>query len=462
MEVSYQRNLNHNYMIINNIGLTGREYTVRMIEKNEIPGMLSFQARKINGDTCLYYEITSKQPLARLFETCSMKSRDIEQLLTGIKGALDGARQYLLESRDILLDPEYIYMEIETRQFRFCYVPGLKENGISVLTEFILKKLDHGDRRAVDLGYELYGQAEQDNFSLQETLRRLMNSCRDTSAASESSQQETVQKEVIWIDRTQEAFEKEPKKKIYSGQQRCDDRPESKKLQAKKWRNLMLCGLAAAALAALFGLTVWLLGLDLTQTGGLAFLLLALLWIVYTVVSGKREKRKKRWQDDDIEEDEEAFMDALMSELYEDNETENSFYEKTSQEITDSQNKTIHHEEFCGETRCLTPAEYEMPLRLVSLEPERYPDITISKGQTIIGKRRDQVDICLESDTVSRIHAMLEKKGEDYFITDRNSMNGTFLNGERLRPNERRRILEGDRVSFAAHHYKREKRQMYL
>lgn len=228
MEVSYQRNLNHNYMIINNIGLTGREYTVRMIEKNEIPGMLSFQARKINGDTCLYYEITSKQPLARLFETCSMKSRDIEQLLTGIKGALDGARQYLLESRDILLDPEYIYMEIETRQFRFCYVPGLKENGISVLTEFILKKLDHGDRRAVDLGYELYGQAEQDNFSLQETLRRLMNSCRDTSAASESSQQETVQKEVIWIDRTQEAFEKEPKKKIYSGQQRCDDRPESK------------------------------------------------------------------------------------------------------------------------------------------------------------------------------------------------------------------------------------------
>lgn len=224
----------------------------------------------------------------------------------------------------------------------------------------------------------------------------------------------------------------------------------------------MLCGLAAAALAALFGLTVWLLGLDLTQTGGLAFLLLALLWIVYTVVSGKREKRKKRWQDDDIEEDEEAFMDALMSELYEDNETENSFYEKTSQEITDSQNKTIHHEEFCGETRCLTPAEYEMPLRLVSLEPERYPDITISKGQTIIGKKRDQVDICLESDTVSRIHAMLEKKGEDYFITDRNSMNGTFLNGERLRPNERRRILEGDRVSFAAHHYKREKRQMYL
>lgn len=462
MEVSYQRNLNHNYMIINDVGVTGREYTVRMMERNEIPGLLSFQARKINGRTCLYYEITSRQPLARMFGNRSMKCRDIEQILTGISDALNGARQYLLDSRDILLDPEYIYMEVETRQAKFCYVPGLEDNGISALTEFILKKLDHGDRRAVDLGYGLYGQAEKDNFSLQETLRQLQNSCYGMSDTSEAPQQEIEETESRRSRRTEGTLEKEPKESIYSQQQESHQKHTPGKPQEKKWRNLLLCGLAAAALAALFGLTVWLLGLDLTQTGGLAFLLLAILWIVYTVVSGKREKRKKRWQDDDIEEDEEAFMDALMSELYEDNETGKPFYEKSPQEIKDSQNKTIHHEEFCGETRCLTPAEYEMPLRLVSLEPERYPDITISKGQTIIGKKRDQVDICLESDTVSRIHAMLEKKGEDYFITDRNSMNGTFLNGERLRPNERRRILEGDRVSFAAHHYKREKRQMYL
>ena len=99
MEVSYQRNLNHNYMIINDVGVTGREYTVRMMERNEIPGLLSFQARKINGRTCLYYEITSRQPLARMFGNRSMKCRDIEQILTGISDALNGARQYLLDSR---------------------------------------------------------------------------------------------------------------------------------------------------------------------------------------------------------------------------------------------------------------------------------------------------------------------------------------------------------------------------
>ena len=58
MEVSYRRDLNHNYMILENEKITGNEYPVRMIEQNHIPELLPFQLRKMNGKTFLYYEIT--------------------------------------------------------------------------------------------------------------------------------------------------------------------------------------------------------------------------------------------------------------------------------------------------------------------------------------------------------------------------------------------------------------------
>ena len=107
----------------------------------------------------------------------------------------------------------------------------------------------------------------------------------------------------------------------------------------------------------------------------------------------------------------------------------------------------------CGETRCLTEVEYEPVLRLVSMQRSQYPDIELEKEKIIIGKKKAQVDVCLKQDCVSRIHARLERQKEDYFLTDLNSMNGTFVNGERLRPNEKRQIYAGDRISFASLRY---------
>ena len=114
MEVSYRRDLNHNYMILENEKITGNEYPVRMIEQNHIPELLPFQLRKMNGKTFLYYEITSRQPLIQIYDTVSMRSRDIEQLLIGIRNGIERAHQYLLSSEDILLEPEFIYLNMGT------------------------------------------------------------------------------------------------------------------------------------------------------------------------------------------------------------------------------------------------------------------------------------------------------------------------------------------------------------
>ena len=59
MEVSYWRDFNHNYMVLEKNEVTGEEYMIRMMEQNHIEELLRLQVRKMNGKTYLYYEITS-------------------------------------------------------------------------------------------------------------------------------------------------------------------------------------------------------------------------------------------------------------------------------------------------------------------------------------------------------------------------------------------------------------------
>lgn len=68
----------------------------------------------------------------------------------------------------------------------------------------------------------------------------------------------------------------------------------------------------------------------------------------------------------------------------------------------------------------------------------------------IVGKLKDKVDYVLEDDTISRMHAKIDTIDNDELtITDLNSKNGTFINGERLLSNETRKIQIGDEIAFA-------------
>ena len=83
-----------------------------------------------------------------------------------------------------------------------------------------------------------------------------------------------------------------------------------------------------------------------------------------------------------------------------------------------------------------------------------FPDIYIGTDAVTVGKLQGQCEVQLNASTVSRIHARMEyRKGVGY-IRDLNSRNGTFLNGERLEPQELRTFTEGARIAFADVQYR--------
>ena len=79
--------------------------------------------------------------------------------------------------------------------------------------------------------------------------------------------------------------------------------------------------------------------------------------------------------------------------------------------------------------------------------------VKIDKLPFVIGKKREEADYVLEDRSVSRIHArILEEEGRIY-LEDLNSTNGTFKNGLRMQPYEKRRLERGDELRFGKVEY---------
>ena len=214
-------------MITETPGITGEEYTVRMLEKNQIEGLLPLSVRKMDGKIYLCYEITSKQPLTHLYETCTMKSAAMESLLYGISQVLERMRPYLLDGQALIFAPEYVFSDMNTGKIWLCYMPGNEggeergQEGFRRLAEFLLKRLDHGDRRAVDLGYELFARASADNFSLVEVLK---------GAAAFSTEPEGRSVKEKEAGRTEGDFKKEEGRVLPERQEKKEKKEKKKRI----------------------------------------------------------------------------------------------------------------------------------------------------------------------------------------------------------------------------------------
>lgn len=91
---------------------------------------------------------------------------------------------------------------------------------------------------------------------------------------------------------------------------------------------------------------------------------------------------------------------------------------------------------------------------LIYLGEEKRPSIEVVGTKVTIGNNQKLADVVIEESTISKIHALIEYIGGEYFLEDLNSVYGTFLNGERLSFRERRKLFSNDVVHFAKVKYR--------
>lgn len=172
MRTVYKREFDHNYLILEQEEFRDY-YQVGMLVRNQIPGLLKCSLSRVDKTAGFYYEITSKQNLRLVLERRHLKAMELEALLEQLLSAAKNCEKYLLDTEQLLLKPDYIYLDPDKWEFSFCFFPFYKmtgENELLGLAEYLLDRLDKQDADAVALGYEFYRMAGEENASMEEIL----------------------------------------------------------------------------------------------------------------------------------------------------------------------------------------------------------------------------------------------------------------------------------------------------
>ena len=193
MEISYVREMRKNYLVAEaQENFPG--YEAHMLAANTIQGLLGMRIRYTDGRASYYYDITSRQPLGRLLEGRQITVGEICGLIRQIYGTLKRMEEFFLGDKGILLEPQYIYIEPETFQAGLCFVPGLEGNfseSLSRLLQYLLRQVDHRDKRAVILAYSLYQESLKENYSLEDLLSLMEDEGRKEAAGNNREDQES-------------------------------------------------------------------------------------------------------------------------------------------------------------------------------------------------------------------------------------------------------------------------------
>ncbi len=472
MNAEYKRDLQNNYLILKaEEESEADDYRLRMAEQNRITGLLPFQCSRRDGMLYLHYEITSLQPLASVFEKRTMGYDDILFLLAGIRDVLEEMQRYLLDPAQLVFDPEYMYVDPEHCKVRLCYLPGSEGSfPIRMLAEYILKRLDHREQQAVSLGYGFYEKAAEENFSLQKTLREMLERETPDNGRSRDRLGGTNGEPFSAWEEAGTAGLPGGDRRVYGGSG-IEDRKKGTEDGSKNRQGIQADALQeeiggvspeirrsygvthrerkshsqrkvdrlfqlihpAVLLSTLFLLAalevVFYLGLlTVTEAGGIFFLLLSVETLINKFWRSAKEKKKENhW----AEEEEDEMYRMLQEEMYD----------------------MPKQEPVIEETRCLTPEAEQARLYLVCTSAGASgiagEDIFLGASPVYVGKIRGESDVILDSPTVSRRHARLECRGGVCYVKDLNSRNGTFCNGRRLRPQEQCQFGQGDEISFA-------------
>ena len=103
---------------------------------------------------------------------------------------------------------------------------------------------------------------------------------------------------------------------------------------------------------------------------------------------------------------------------------------------------------FANDKEELTFRDVYNQTRSVGTYLHQQVQIPLVKFPLTIGKLAPFCDVVIPDNTVSRMHARLEERNGQVFISDLNSTNGTVRNGDMLSIHEEVAMEPGDQIMF--------------
>lgn len=383
MEITEE--LGANYLVLEDRVKEEDRYLLRMLTENYIKNLLSCRCGYRNEEAVLKYEVSNMHSLATEYEHSILSSTELENMLLELLSIGTRAREYLLDEKNIVYNPEYMFVDVEDDSLNLLCVPYETDEMIALhhmnkgryyfLADFLLDKVDHNDEKAVKIAYEFYRMSKEELFSLEKFctyIKRLQTDSKE----SKLTESEAVR--TIPYEEKVDNFLTDPKDDVISTGR------ESKKT-----------------------------------------------FSIRSILQKRRERKE-----DDIK-----MPDGIV--------TVDDYWGASDDEdvIKCSGVRPEEEEDDDNLTMFFDVSEQEVH-RIVWYENGKEQTKVLTSWPVVLGKQKGTDNLCINDPSVSRRHARLNCRNNSIFIEDLGSKNGTFMNGRKVKSGEEIPISAEDRLQL--------------
>ena len=448
----YKRDGMNNYLVFQKEE-NASSLEMNMMINNQIEGVIPLEIRSLNGQEYLYYEINSKQSLQRLLQLVELKKEDLRKLFLDMIEILEEGRNYLLQLNHFYLSPETIFLDVSNRKLSLCFVPGYDNNvmkQIEGLIEYFMNHINHQNQEVVVFIYGLYRLSKQDNFTLQDLKKNLGQQEEQCTPSF------PIKRELEYKEEMQLVFDQPKPSELVEEEEEPTLKPKKQRGSSLLFWCLIFAAVIDAAVVSYYGMKYFLDACsrdEISTFYGSGLIFIALL-CGCVMVQKKRKKqqtlqeietrvKRTKAEEASIRETEKAWERLKECEFEPFSEVKsNAFYQETR--VPEENNLTM----------VLTSRDRECDYPVLKpLNSKKNDSIVLSHLPYTIGSLEQGVDAQIEDISVSRIHASIEQIGEEYYITDLNSTNGTCVNQAPIALHQRKQIKNGDVIAIAANEY---------
>lgn len=412
------------------------EFGENILRYNEIDGILGAQVQQVDNRPQYLYEIGDRISLSELFQREQMTAEGLRGLINQLILLFEKAKEYLLDEKDLILLSEYAFYDEKKKKLSVAYLDGYGREvrqGISELMESCMNYMDHRDKELIFLVYGLHKISKEENFS----VHRLTEMVGEKEPGDSE-----VWRPLAW-ETGERCDTKETEGAVRHSGSISGRPPEEERQQReggqknrpcrKGWLGYIKIGMYAAAGVFIFAAAIYSGILTKPASGKPDMLKAVILAGVLAIAEGY----------------------LIMKER----ETTNGGKEGNTGVVRSVDDKTTVLLETGLDATVVLDERNVQPLYF-DLIPEDWQreEIRVRKSPFFIGKNPEKADAVIGDAEISRVHAKIVVEEEGIYVIDQESTNGTYVNGKRLVPWERRRIGRDDRVGFSSVCYRVEER----
>lgn len=410
----------------NTLAGCGYLYQVRMLEDNKINNLIKPIVMEMDNNVYLKYEINSLYVLERYLREQKVNGHMLAIWIKQLADCIFDMEKYLLLPDNIVLSCNYMFLDKETDELLIMYVPGYEKNiveQIKTFLEYCMQAFDSSDRDGINLLYKIHARVSdgkcdvielKNMVSQYENTFGLSENCYGVSGICKNIQDDFAKYTDINIHKSNE------RKNECKGNYKEDDKNEiesEKRVKISLFRKLIL-GVNVVAFIYMLYMYFDNREREMALYAAILLLIVFVVHIVFCLIE----------PEEDIDEIMREYCEAELKDKY--NEIPNK--------IPDSR--------LCNSTSERYVVHKLVPLSDGSLDDM---DLTTAAMPCVIGRGKKETGYRIPTTQISRVHACIYSDEGFYYLEDRNSTNGTFINREKIEAFQRVKLNRGDVVSFA-------------